>query len=416
LARSTSLSSPVLPAHQRQPLEESIVPFVFVHGVNTRAGSDYDRAEKLRNAFLREIVAPAVGIAPASTIRSPYWGSEGVRFWRDLAVVPGEGGVETFGAQDRLPPSIGIALAERAIEKDDGIEAIARKAPEVAVDLLWDYAASAATGDDEFTELARAYRRALARLGEDGGKDWLRDTRSPNLADDVYTAVMPPAGETFGGGGLFGMLEEAAKRIAMKPADLAAQAAVALGRKPLTRTIATFIGDAFQYLAERGDGSVPGAITRKVLDQLLAARDEAIAAKEPLVVICHSFGGEIVYDILTHYAPALARDIDAWVTVGSQVGLFEEMSLLWASTGRRAPRTAIGTEAIASPEGLKRWINIADGNDVFGFLVLPVFTGATPGAVEDFMYDTGYPVAGAHSGYFEWPSFYKRLASRLGQP
>jgi hypothetical protein len=195
-----------------------------------------------------------------------------------------------------------------------------------------------------------------------------------------------------------------------------AHAAVALGRKRLTRTIATFVGDALQYIAERGDGKTPGPIAKKVLDDLLAARAEAKASGEPLVVICHSFGGEIVYDILTHYAEGLDLIVDAWVTVGSQVGLFEEMSLLWASAGRTVPRTAISNEAIRSPESARRWLNIADGNDLFGFLVLPVFTGVTQGAVRDFMYDTGYPVAGAHSGYFQWPSFYRRLAFRLKSP
>jgi hypothetical protein len=390
------------------------VPFVFVHGVNTRAGAEYDRAQKLRNAFLREIVAPAVGIAPESTIRSPYWGSEGIKFWRDLAVVPGGGGVEMFGAADELPPSIGLALAGKTIANDDTIEAIAQKSPDVAVDLLWDYAAAGANSEEEFRELAASYRRALVKLDSDSAKTWLSDTSAKNLADDVFEAVAPPATETYGGSGLFGMLEEAGKRIAMKPADVLAQAAVAVGRKPLTRTIATFVGDALQYLAERGDGTVAGPITQTVLDDLLTARQDATASGEPLVVICHSFGGEIVYDILTHYAAGL--ELDAWVTVGSQVGLFEEMSLLWTSAGRTKPRMTVGNEAIASPNGVKRWINIADGNDLFGFLVLPVFTGATKDAVHDFMYDTGFPVSGAHSGYFQWPSFYKRLAFRLKQP
>ena len=66
--------------------------------------------------------------------------------------------------------------------------------------------------------------------------------------------------------------------------------------------IATFIGDAFQYLSERGDGSAPGPIGRTVLAALLEGSARARQSDEPLVVISHSFGGEIVYDILTHYA------------------------------------------------------------------------------------------------------------------
>lgn len=389
------------------------MPFVFVHGVNTRKGADYDCAEKRRNAFLREVVAPAVGIAPTSPIRSPYWGKDGVKFWRNLEVVPGKG-VETFGANDKLPPSIGIAVASNLVKTTDSFETVAQKAPDVIVDLLYDYAATGALSDDQVEELAASYRKAIERLETAGGKNWLSKTKSADLADDVFTEVRPAAvGEHFGGAGLFAMLTEAAKRITMKPADVVAAGAIALSRKSLTHTIGTFVGDAFQYLAERGDGKAPGPIAETVLDALLEARKEATTLGEPLVVICHSFGGEIVYDILTHYAQGMSLELDAWVTVGSQVGLFEEMSLLWASEGRTKPRSAFSGEAIASPASVKRWINIADGNDIFGFLVLPIFTGATAGAVRDYLYDTGYPIAGAHSGYFEWPSFYKRLAYRL---
>ncbi len=389
------------------------MPFVFVHGVNTRKGADYDLAEKRRNAFLREVVGPAVGIASTSTIRSPYWGNDGVKFWRNLEVVPGKG-VEAFGANDKPPPSIGIAVASNVVLPNDSIETVAQKAPDVVVDLLWDYAAANAKTDEQFEALAASYRKALEKLETTGGSAWLSATKSADLADDVYAEVRPAqVGEQFGGGGLFAMLTEAAKRITLKPANVVAAGAIALARKPLTHTIGTFVGDAFQYLAERSDGKVPGPIAKTVLDALLEARKEATALGEPLVVICHSFGGEIVYDILTHYAQGIDLEFDAWVTVGSQVGLFEEMSLLLASEGRTKPRSATSGEAVASPASAKRWINIADSNDIFGFLVLPVFTGATPGSVSDYLYDTGYPIAGAHSGYFEWPSFYKRLAARL---
>lgn len=390
------------------------MPFVFVHGVNTRSDDDYARHERLRNAFLREFVGPKVGISPKSTIYSPYWGGDGVRFWRNLQVVPmGGGGAETFGASDPMPPSIGIALGEKATDRDDSIESIARKTPNVAVDLLWDYAATQAKDEKELVQLAASYREANAKIDRDATNTWLSATTARDFADDVFTGVTTAKTETetFGANKLYSMLAEAGKRIAMKPANMLSAGAVALGRRPLTHRIATFAGDAFEYLAQRGDGETPGPITKIVLDDVLAARKDANASGEPLVVICHSFGGEILYDILTHYALNLDLVVDTWVTVGSQVGLFEEMSLLCASPGRTNP--ARGDEPIEAPTSVKRWINIVDSNDIFGFLVLPVFTGATQGAVNDFMYDTGYPVAGAHSGYFEWPSFYRRLATRL---
>ena len=43
------------------------------------------------------------------------------------------------------------------------------------------------------------------------------------------------------------------------------------------------------------------------------------------MIVGHSLGGVITYNILTHFAPEIA--VDVFVSVGSQVALFEEMTL-----------------------------------------------------------------------------------------
>ena len=63
------------------------------------------------------------------------------------------------------------------------------------------------------------------------------------------------------------------------------------------------------------------------------------------------------------------------------------------------------------PKNINRWLNVLDGNDVFSFRAESVFDGVT-----DFRYDTGFGQIAAHGGYFERPSFYRRLAERLDQP
>lgn len=393
------------------------MPFVFVHGVNNRKGADYVREEQVRAAFLREIVAPAVGIDPQHPIFAPYWGDEGVSFWRDLAVIPKGNEVETFGTDNNeLPPSLGIAVADGAVQTGDTLDALARRRPDVAIDLLFDAIIQEAQSEADILAVARAYQLAQDRLA-DTAAPWLARSTKDDVLDQVFDVVSPLkiAGkdETFGGTSFWGMLEEGAKRLILLGPDQLSHAIVGPSRRPLTRKIATFIGDAFRYLTERGDGTTLGPIASMVLQSLREASDLARMKNEPLVVISHSFGGEIVYDILTHYAEGSDLEIDTWVTVGSQVGLFEEMSLLWTSPGR-TDRKAVPCEAITSPKRTKRWLNIVDTNDVLGFLVLPTFTGATPCTVQDFKYNTGYPVTGAHSGYFKWPSFYKRLAQRIG--
>lgn len=394
------------------------MPFVFVHGVNNRQNEDYAREEQLRAAFLREIVAPRAGINPQHPVFAPYWGGEGVRFWRDLEVIPKGSELEHFGpVDDKFPPSLGIAAARGAVKAGDTLDAVARRSPEAAIDLLFDAAVIEAQSEVDLAALAKAYQLAQAHLAQ-AAATWLAETKKDAVLDDIFDVVSPldVAGKNqqFGGNGLWSMLQEGAKRLVLLGPDQLSHAVVAPSRRPLTRTVATFIGDAFQYLAERGDGSTPGPIASRVLEDLRAASALAKQTNEPLIVISHSFGGEIVYDILTHYAEDSDLEIDTWVTVGSQVGLFEEMSLLWTSPGR-TDKKATPTEAIVAPRRAKRWLNIIDTNDVLGFLVLPTFTAALPDTVQDFKYNTSYPVTGAHSGYFKWPSFYKRLADRIGE-
>lgn len=122
------------------------------------------------------------------------------------------------------------------------------------------------------------------------------------------------------------------------------------------------------------------------------------------MIIAHSFGGEIVYDILTRFAPDL--EVDALITVGSQVALFEEMKLYLASSETIPINPPTGK--VPKPTNLKRWLNVFDTNDILSYRVEPVFTG-----VQDYLYDTGYSTLQAHGGYFLRPSFYTRLAARL---
>lgn len=390
--------------------------FVFVHGVNNRRDADYAKEELVRAAFLREYVAPSIGINPQHPIFAPYWGGHGVNFWAGLAVVPHSGHIETLGAAaDDMPPSVGIAAMNGAVKSDDTLVTLARRRSDVAIDVLFDTLILDAQSETDILIAARAYQQAQQRLAETT-TPWLQQASTEEVLDQILEVASPlgKAGteESLGGTQLWSMLQEASKRLVLFGPDKLSHAVVGGTRRPVTEKIATFVGDAFHYLAERGDGTAPGAIASTVLLALQEAHELSRRSNEPLVVISHSFGGEIVYDILTHYAEGSDLEIDAWITVGSQVGLFEEMSLLWTSPGRE-DRKSTPTEAIPSPKRAKRWINIVDTNDVLGFLVVPTFSGHAPETVHDFEYNTGYPVTGAHSGYFKWPSFYKRLALRI---
>ena len=56
---------------------------------------------------------------------------------------------------------------------------------------------------------------------------------------------------------------------------------------------------------------------------------------DPLIIVGHSMGGIILYDLFTSYVPTLMNDlvVDHYVTVGSQVGFMQEMDHFPANKG-----------------------------------------------------------------------------------
>ena len=95
--------------------------------------------------------------------------------------------------------------------------------------------------------------------------------------------------------------------------------------------------------------------------------------------------------------------IDTWVTVGAQPALFADMGLY-----SNVSRAADGRFPCPSP--VRNWLNVYDYTDVLSFSCEPLF-----GKVKDFEFDNVTSVLSAHSAYFQRPSFYSRLRSRLKQ-
>ena len=144
---------------------------------------------------------------------------------------------------------------------------------------------------------------------------------------------------------------------------------------------------------------LPGPIVTEVVSALRAAEKRTRPGDARLVAVGHSMGGIILYDVLTAFAPDLR--IDALITVGSQVAVFEEMKLYLASD---PARTGSGGLKVPKPANVGAWVNVFDRNDVLAFATSGVFDGAA-----DFEFVTGKGVLGAHSSYFVRPSFHERL-------
>ena len=105
----------------------------------------------------------------------------------------------------------------------------------------------------------------------------------------------------------------------------------------LNPLVGRFLGDIFVYL-KAGDvrNKIRACIRQPMISFMHMPTPKA--ANEPLILVGHSLGGVILYDMLSSPQSAgLPGDLDvaALVTVGSQPGLFEEMGLFESAS--RAP-------------------------------------------------------------------------------
>lgn len=387
------------------------MPIVFVHGVNNRDDESYKENESSRNAFLKEIVGPALGLPPDKVqLFNPYWGGSGATFAWNMAVLPDpDAKFETFGggSTDVAFRRIASVLADSNLDASISVVENAKKNFANVVDALYAAAMAGATNDNTARDLARSYLRASEYAAINPFPAWLNTVKDSNFIDLLNYEAQTSAEESFGAGGILDSLKEGFSRLVNALPDVGSAFAGRLGRKQLNATVTRFAGDAFTYLARRGTNNAPGEIVQIVRDALLQGAASKNAEDDKLIVIAHSFGGEIVYDILTHFDPSL--EVDCLITVGSQVGLFEEMKLYIESKSNVPPNPP--TEKVIRPANLNRWLNVFDLNDILSFRIEPVFTNTS-----DFAYDTGYSSLSAHGGYFMRPSFYKRLAARLSKP
>ena len=92
-------------------------------------------------------------------------------------------------------------------------------------------------------------------------------------------------------------------------------------------------------------------------------------AGEPLVVLSHSMGGQIVYDLVTYFLPQMPEydglRIDFWCATASQVGLFEELQLFPGTRGKGyGPSNPV---PLPDRRYLGGWWNVWDRNDFISY-------------------------------------------------
>jgi hypothetical protein len=292
---------------------------------------------------------------------------------------------------------------------------------------------------DEMVEMRQARERAVAALGEREALVLMAADRAaadPQVKQDVQAAASDdevleilrdavlqqvrqvaaatpaggqptpakPALEVMGAGWFAALKErlgELFDRARGAPARALSVPALDHYRKSLHEVATRFFGDVFVYLKRRGTRDHPGPIVEVARDGI--RQRQATHPGEPTLVITHSMGGNILYDLLTHYDPDLR--VDGWVSVASQVGQFEEMKLFQESSeSLGAPDKVTGLA-----EQVKCWVNVFDPVDPFAFKAGPVFADVN----KDLPFRTGEGVLKAHGAYFKRPSFYHTLLPYL---
>jgi hypothetical protein len=179
-------------------------------------------------------------------------------------------------------------------------------------------------------------------------------------------------------------------------------------RRPLEDFVPVFLGDVLTYVSTRGNAEAPGPIIERVLAGLDTAAFAAESRSEPLVVLTHSMGGQIVYDLVTHFLPRMPEHrrirIDYWCAAASQVGLFEELGLFLESAPDRGP----GPATHPPREHLGGWWNVWDHADLLSFRAEGIVEG-----VDDSAFFAAGSLATDHYRYLANAGFYRALAARV---
>ncbi|MFB6779668.1 hypothetical protein ACFCX0_20080 [Streptomyces sp. NPDC056352] len=403
---------------------------VHVHGIGNR-GMEDERRAALRDSWFRLALMPAAGCqSPEAPILNPHWGAllpPPAWGWASLGV----DGVESLGDD-------GSVVDESVAEMVDGVVAVAPDVTEGRVlvtaartSLLWAVellaasveARSAEERDATVAFCARAvaywaWKTGDGRRGDGGFFAWLSEVDADadflirldeelnawqdELEESGGQKDLPDEWERFGGVPVPRPARAAVRRINAALAKTVAGGVMAVGRR-FTPKGALLFADVAGYLAGRGSVERPGPVVDLVGKALDDAAGAARAYGDPVVVVAHSMGGNIVHDVLSFHRPDIR--IDLLVTVGTQVGLFEELKLFAASD------PAVPSPQVAKVPALPnvtRWINVVDVRDPLAFAAGPVFVGA-----EDLVFDSGALLP--HGAYLTSPDFHRRLARRVAE-
>jgi len=373
------------------------MPIVFVHGVNTRRGPAYDASVKVKENYLkRSLLGVQINgktLHAINAVAFPYWGDLGAKFAWNMASLP-RGEMQALGAPTEADLRAFLAHVRDALPAGltaEPLLALARHDFGNAVELLASMALDF-TPEDMVAETASLVVAIQQYAATNPQPPWLNQiSTDPQLLTRLINVVARLKQAAID------MMGTAVDRVG----DFASSKLLSWAREPLNQTLGLFFGDVFVYLDSRGRIGNPGQIPVRILDAVDLAVQGA-PSDEPLVVVGHSLGGVILFDLLSHFRPDLK--VDLFVSVGSQVAHFEELKLY------RSSDPTIGAPLRATtPGNISHWINVYDEVDIFAYAAKGVFDRVDV----DARYDTKTYVIKAHGAYFDQARFYERLRARI---
>lgn len=356
---------------------------VFVHGVNTRDGTEYEQTVSCRRDRFNRLA-----FDKGATIHFPYWGDCGLAttFLRSLPMAKGT--VQALGTTTANPDSYP--------DENTLITAAAKRDFPAMVASLSVSALNEAMLNKSETDRHEIedFWLAAARYADNRPvPSWLSSLRTPKELGDRIAAEVGALSkiQALGSGKLPKLSNfDPATIIAKKARDIASP------------YLAQFLGDALMFFARREQSAL---VRKKISKSLIAAAKSALEDNSPLVLIGHSMGGSVLHELLTdkdsisHFERELGQPlkVDLFLTVGTQVGLFAELKQF----------TAVHDNA---PLGVpvKHYWNIFDFTDTLAF----ASEHTVPGVI-DFEISTTAGLTKAHNAYFDNALFYSRLNSRL---
>lgn len=378
--------------------EITMIHVVFVHGVSVREDDNYKKEVEKRHDFFKKYCFNSTKVE----FYDPYWGKYGYPHQTLRSIPQDTGTTLALGGEAKS--------ITKVAQPDDIILQTAREDFPALLNTFSILLAQ--NGSHQNLELADNIAAYVAGLENEEGEfrtpNWLTD--SGLKTDSAFFArlneeIQPVPTEKFLGlGDALQSIGDAIGKFFASGLNVFE----GLARK-VTPKLAHFLGDVFVYLKshENEELNKREAIRETVLEDLKKAAKAAQGENDKLIVIGHSMGANILYDMLTdtdymqevNKALCFKLKIDLFLTVGTQLGLFEELDLFTAST----------TEGLApSPASVTHWWHVYNRMDVLSFTAEGIFAD-----VKEFSVNTKANIIDAHTAYFSSPVFFKRLQKRL---